>query len=135
MKKIIAAKIMCVVLLAGCGVGTTTSSIRTNTAAATKEALGIVPQGEQKMVANYLDVAAQGAYSLVGNLTGDQAAQKVLAFIPDSVKTKYPAIPLVLTPIVVFAYNTYGSAGMKDFGLGIEDGCSSFIGPVPTATP
>lgn len=90
-------------------------------------AVSNVPAEFQTPLANYIEVGAKGVYSIDGTPTVDELVTKVLAFIPQDVKDKYPLITTTITTAVSLAYLTYGKSGLTAIGKGLEAGVAQWV--------
>lgn len=113
------------IALAGCT--NSDEQITKYVSVATKEAITHVPAEFQTPLANYIEAAAKGVYSIDGTPTVQEVITKVLAFIPKDVQDKYPLITTTITTAVSMAYQTYGKTGLTAIGKGLEAGAADYI--------
>lgn len=112
------------------GLGSCTSSdqvITTAVETAVHEAISHVPPEFQTPLANWIDAAAKGVYSIDGTPTVQELITKVLAFIPKDIQDKFPLITTTITTAVSLAYLTYGKSALTAIGKGLEAGALQWI--------
>lgn len=129
MKKISLWSINIIILLALSSCINSDQAITTAVETAVHEAIAHVPAEFQAPLANYIDAAAKGVYSIDGTPTVQELIAKVLAFIPQDVQEKYPLITTTITTSVSLAYLTYGKSALTAIGKGLEAGASPWIIP------
>jgi PBP1b-binding outer membrane lipoprotein LpoB len=112
-------------LLFGCT--NTDEKITNNVKLAATFAIQHVGSEFQTPLANYLDVAAKGVFSIDGNPTVQEVVSKVLAFIPQDVQTKFPFVAPTISTAVSLAYSTYGKTALTDIGNGLEAAAAPYI--------
>lgn len=101
---------------------------------ATEQAILHVPKELQTPLADWLSAAAKGIYSIDGTPTVNELTAKILAFIPQDVRDKYPWITTSITTTATFAYLTYGKSGLTSIGKGFEAGSACWITGAPPCT-
>jgi hypothetical protein len=65
---------------------------------------GIKDDAKRTVIANYICVVAKAARSVGSNMSPDELTAYINSFIPANVRTAYPEIEKLGTPIVVAAY-------------------------------
>lgn len=106
-------------ILSGCG-GDQNAKITNGVKTAATFAIQHVPSQFQTQLANYLDVAAKGVYSIDGTPTVNEVVTKVMSFIPEETQKQFPFIGPTISTAVSFAYVTYGKPGLTAIGQGLE---------------
>ncbi len=115
----------CLAVMPGCG--NTDQQITNAVQTATTEAITHVTPEFQTPLANYLEAAAKGIYSIDGTPTVQELVAKVLAFIPKDFLDKNPYISTTISTAVSLAYQVYGKPGLTAIGKGIEAGAAPYI--------
>jgi hypothetical protein len=132
--------ILTALILCGCA---TTQLQNTAISTGISAGIGLIPESGRATVANYVDVAASTLRAATGQETPAQLTVLLNAAIPASIRTKYPQIVSLVTPVIIstykWAYEKYGAknntklyATLNDLASDLEAGAAPYVSPAPS---